>query len=274
MVIMQLAWETNNVFTVEIAETTTLMELHMLTLKRSTDRKTANLSTPNGKQAKIKNAFGLPAGKEFSCPGMTSVCGKICYAGKLEKLFPGFRNVMEHNWNQVKDASYDELVEGIDSIIKDFIADCDKWDAEKLFRIHHDGDMFNVLYAKAWATVIKNNPDVKFWLYTRSYTKELNIVPFFAGLDNVSLYLSVDTDNANEAMKVKKDNPWVKLAGLGETFDKAAALVKVISGRNSVARCPELNGALPLITTDGGACSVCNLCVEGRGDVVFSTTKK
>jgi len=35
-------------------------------LKRSNDRKVANLVTKNGKQAAIANTFGLPAGKDFS----------------------------------------------------------------------------------------------------------------------------------------------------------------------------------------------------------------
>jgi hypothetical protein len=54
-------------------------------LKRSNDRKVANLVTKNGKQAAIANTFGLPAGKAYSCPGATSICESVCYAGKLEK---------------------------------------------------------------------------------------------------------------------------------------------------------------------------------------------
>ena len=56
-------------------------------LKRSNDRKVANLVTKNGKQAAIANTFGLPDGKSYSCPGATSICESVCYAGKLEKLF-------------------------------------------------------------------------------------------------------------------------------------------------------------------------------------------
>jgi len=59
----------------------------VMKLKRSNDRKVANLVTKNGKQAAMANTFGLPAGKEFSCPGATSICESVCYAGKLEKLF-------------------------------------------------------------------------------------------------------------------------------------------------------------------------------------------
>ena len=44
----------------------------MTKLLRSKDRKVANAVTPNGKQASIANTFGLPAGKNYSCPGATA----------------------------------------------------------------------------------------------------------------------------------------------------------------------------------------------------------
>ena len=56
-------------------------------LKRSNDRKVANAVSPNGKTATIANTFGLPAGKAYSCPGETPTCKKVCYAGKLEKIY-------------------------------------------------------------------------------------------------------------------------------------------------------------------------------------------
>ena len=67
-------------------------------LKRSNDRKVANLVTKNGKQPAIANTFGLPAGKAYSCPGATSVCENVCYAGKLEKVYKGVKAVLLQNW--------------------------------------------------------------------------------------------------------------------------------------------------------------------------------
>ena len=55
-------------------------------LRRSKDRKVTNAVSPNGKTPLIANTFGLPSGKAYSCPGATSVCEKICYAGKLESF--------------------------------------------------------------------------------------------------------------------------------------------------------------------------------------------
>ncbi len=62
-------------------------ERETMKLKRSNDRKVANAVSKNGKTPAIANTFGLPAGRDYSCPGATSVCESVCYAGKLEKLY-------------------------------------------------------------------------------------------------------------------------------------------------------------------------------------------
>src|SRR5919107_898276 len=66
-------------------------------LRRSADRKVTNLPSPNGKTARIANSFGLPAGHELSCPGATATCERVCYAGKLEKLYKGVLQVLAGN---------------------------------------------------------------------------------------------------------------------------------------------------------------------------------
>jgi len=122
----------------------------MTKLLRSKDRKVANAVTPNGKQASIANTFGLPAGKAYSCPGATSVCESVCYAGKLEKIFPSVKVNLLHNWSLLKDADGLTMVMLLSEMIDEFVADCEKKDAPKLFRIHWDGDFFNDIYAYAW----------------------------------------------------------------------------------------------------------------------------
>ena len=104
-------------------ETTIISDMK---LKRSNDRKVANLVTKNGKQAAIANTFGLPAGKNFSCPGATSICESVCYAGKLEKLFKGVKTNLLHNWELLRNADNDTMVHLLDEMIADFVADCNK----------------------------------------------------------------------------------------------------------------------------------------------------
>ena len=239
----------------------------MTKLKRSKDRKVANLVTPNGKQASIANTFGLPAGKAFSCPGATSVCEKICYAGKLEKVFKGTRENLLHNWNLLKDATFDEMYLLISEMIAEFNAECDKRNADKLFRIHWDGDFFNETYTLAWAKVITDYPEIKFWVYTRveSSARILN------GIDNLSLYFSTDSENTDTAQVLAKDEG-INLAYLAETFAIGKQDLFELIGRNAT-RCPENNKAIPLISTKGSACVACGLCVNGRKDVLFSASK-
>jgi hypothetical protein len=239
-----------------------------LKLKRSNDRKVANLVTKNGKQAAIANTFGLPAGKAFSCPGATSVCESVCYAGKLEKLFKGVKANLLHNWDLLKDADQDTMVSLLSAMIDEFIADCNKKDAPKLFRIHWDGDFFNDTYTNAWKTVILNNTDIQFWVYTRVKSAAL----ILKDIDNLSLYFSTDSENVKTGVDLKIKSG-VRLAYLSKNFAIGQADMKEMIGKPG-AKCPENLKAIPLISTNGSACVSCGLCVYSKADIVFSATKK
>jgi hypothetical protein len=237
-------------------------------LKRSMDRKVTNAVSPNGKTATIANTFGLPAGKEFSCPGQTPTCAKVCYAGKLEKIYKGVRDVLLHNWNLLKDADLETMSNLLDEMIADFRKDCDKRNAKKLFRIHWDGDFFNETYTKAWKAVIILNPDIQFWVYTRVDTA----ANMLKGIDNLSLYYSTDKDNKDTAIELSKTKG-IKLAYLADTFAIGQADMKEMIGKVG-AKCPENKKAIPLISEKGSACVSCSLCIYEKSDIVFSAKKK
>ena len=237
-------------------------------LKRSNDRKVANAVSPNGKTATIANTFGLPAGKNYSCPGATSVCESVCYAGKLERVYKGVRENLIHNWNLLKDADHNTMESLIQDMINDFKADCDKRNAPKLFRIHWDGDFFSDEYAFVWKHIVLNNPDVKFWVYTR-VASAANILK---DIDNLSLYYSTDSENKDIAIKLNKDTE-IKLAYLADTFAIGQADMKEMIGKVG-AKCPENKKAIPLISKEGSACVVCSLCIDNKANIVFSAKKK
>ena len=244
------------------------MTTNTLKLKRSNDRKVANLVTKNGKQPAIANTFGLPAGKAFSCPGATSVCESVCYAGKLEKLFKGVRANLLHNWELLKDADQLTMETLLTEMINDFKADCVKKDAPMLFRIHWDGDFFNDTYTMAWKEVILNYPDIQFWVYTR--VKSAAVI--LKDIDNLSLYYSTDSENKSIGVTLKKDHG-IRLAYLAKNFLVGQADMKEMIGKVG-AKCPENKKAIPLISTNGSACVSCSLCVYSKSDIVFSATKK
>ena len=240
----------------------------MSKLLRSKDRKVANLVTPNGKQASIANTFGLPAGKAYSCPGATTVCESVCYAGKLEKVFPTVKKNLLHTWSLLKDADGETMVRLLNEMITEFKADCVKREAPMLFRIHWDGDFFNDTYAYAWKIVIDKHEDVQFWVYTRVKSAAL----ILKDIANLSLYFSADSENVKTAVDLKI-NSGVRMAYLAKNFAIGQADVKEMIGRPA-AKCPENNKQIPLISTNGSACVSCSLCVYSKSDIIFSATKK
>ena len=237
-------------------------------LKRSNDRKVTNAVSPNGKTPTIANTFGLPSGKAYSCPGETSVCSKVCYAGKLEKIYKGVRDTLLHNWNLLKDADHDTMEALLMEMIEDFKKDCDKREAPKLFRIHWDGDFFSDEYAFAWKHVILNNPDVQFWVYTRVKSAAVML----KGMDNLSLYFSADSENIKTAVDLKL-NYGVRMAYLAQNFAMGQEQMKELISKPG-AKCPENAKRIPLISTNGSACVTCGLCVYNKADIVFSASKK
>jgi hypothetical protein len=239
-----------------------------LKLKRSNDRKVANLVTKNGKQAAIANTFGLPAGKAYSCPGATSVCESVCYAGKLEKLFKGVKANLLHNWDLLKDEDIQGMYTLLSEMIAEFKTDCVKKDAPMLFRIHWDGDFFNDDYTNAWRMVIEEQPDIQFWVYTRVKSAAL----ILKDIPNLSLYFSTDSENVKVGVDLKIKNG-VRLAYLAKNFAIGQADMKEMIGKPG-AKCPENNKQIPLISNAGSACVSCSLCVYSKADVVFSASKK
>ena len=173
-----------------------------------------------------------------------------------------------HNWNLLKDADIETMSLLIDEMIVDFVADCEKKKAPKLFRIHWDGDFFNDTYAYAWKSVINNHPDVKFWVYTRVPSA----IAILTDIPNLSLYFSTDDENKDIAKELRKQSG-VRLAYLGTTFAVTENVMKDLTGKVG-AKCPENNKQIPLISTNGSACVSCGLCVFGKADIRFSATKK
>jgi ferredoxin len=240
----------------------------MTKLLRSKDRKVANLVTPNGKQASIANTFGLPAGKAYSCPGATSICESVCYAGKLEKVFPTVKKNLLHNWALLKDADHDTMEALLTEMIEEFIVDCERRNAKMLFRIHWDGDFFSDEYAFAWKHVILNHPNVQFWVYTRVKSAAVML----KDIDNLSLYYSTDSENKDTGIDLKTTHG-IRLAYLAKNFAIGQADMKALTNKPG-AKCPENLKAIPLISQKGSACVSCGLCVYSKADIVFSATKK
>ena len=238
-----------------------------LKLKRSFDRKVTNLANQSGSKALIANTFGLPSGKDYSCPEQTSVCERICYAGKLEKIYPSVRNNLLHNWTLLTNTDRDGQYLLIKEMIDEFEEECNKRGAAKEFRIHWDGDFFTSDYTSAWASVVGASKDISFWVYTRVPDAARTL----AGISNLAVYFSADMDNKHHVPELMGHG--VKIAFLAETFAEGKDNVKKLRGVPGAA-CPENSKQIPLITTSGGACHTCGLCITGKADIRFSVSKR
>jgi hypothetical protein len=231
-------------------------------LKLTIDRKTTNSVTNSG-NARIANAFSLPAGKALSCPGETSVCKSICYAGKLETYYPSFRRTVMHNWTILQDKTGKEIQSLLTDMISGFVEKSTCWGAPLDFRIHADGDFYSNDYIMAWIHTMEAFPDVRFWTYTRNYTAAVRIHKM---APNCSIYFSGDSQNVHVAKSLNKLYG-IPIAGLGKTFDDAHAMFP------GSVRCPENNRAVPLIDSGGSACNKCGLCMRGNRSVLFAINK-
>lgn len=238
----------------------------MSALKRSHDRKTTARVNKAGTQSLLKNAFSLPSGTAYSCPGATKVCETVCYAGKLEKQYPAFRELALHNWELLKDATETEMYILLWEMIEEFSQECAKHNISKVFRWHADGDIFNADYARAIARTCNAHTDVQFWIYTRSF----KFVEYIYNIPNLGVYLSVDSENKERALETKQKFPNVRFAYLAETHEDGKEFMLTETGKPG-AICPENAKRIPLITPAGGACVTCGLCIFGKADVRFAS---
>ncbi|QFG04574.1 hypothetical protein SEA_JEEVES_99 [Mycobacterium phage Jeeves] len=236
----------------------------MASLKRSKDRKVTNAVNAKGTAAMVANSIGLPSGRAFSCTDATDFCEVICYAGKLEKIYKGVSAVLLHNWELLREASLEDTVTMLSEMVAEFVKESEKRGAEKIFRIHWDGDFFSGTYVAAWARVIRDFGDVQFWAYTRVSSAAMFL--HAQKLSNLALYFSGDRDNVTVAQFLATQG--INVAYVDRTFAEGKAVFP------EAVRCPENNGAIALISDKGSACARCGLCVNGRKSVLFSATKK
>jgi hypothetical protein len=225
--------------------------------------------------ASIANSFGLPAGT--SCPGQTPFCVS-CYAVNAENYSPAVKAAMAHNLALLLDCrgNIDAMAALLDVGVTAFERAFDKTglpEADRVFRIHWDGDFFDENYALAWRQVMLAHPDIAFWTYTRSFTPPVDVVPILAGVENLALYLSTDEFNWQRAHDVASRFD-VRLALCGIDF-RTAREMALDSPGPAPRVCPENRGTLPLMDDNGrGACVECRLCIRGTADIIFATSKR
>ena len=234
------------------------------------------------KEDAYPNAFGLPAGPAFSCPGATAFCAG-CYAAANETQYPSVARKMRANWDALRACGdvHGALVNALDAMLAPWYVNTVKRGLPLTFRIHWDGDFYSAAYARAWGDICRAYPDVTFWAYTRSTFAVAHLVD----VPNLALYASVDAENAETWRPLLAQYPRLHVAACGRTFEDGAALLAQL-GRGRAPVCPE-GVTLPLVVaqngrrsvkvlpgeTGQGACNACGYCLVGRGDIRFATHK-
>lgn len=253
------------------------------------------------KNSKVGPAFSLS--RSLSCINKTDVCGRVCYGngiryrsvGQTEKRLRNFRTaefLIQHGGSELLAENLIALVDQVRPI--DYLAaTISKMDTAIpwTLRIHDVGDFYSVDYVHAWALTARRQPRCRFWFYTRSFAEIalFEALSEFATLENVSGFLSLDSDNYNLGLlrfSQSKAGTW-RIALLQEErsskTDNCANQIAEQAGKNDVivfpkhhggrhvapteranfTLCPQVLGAIKLESRPGFSkpCQTCALCL-------------
>ncbi|MCC6642143.1 MAG: hypothetical protein IT386_13365 [Deltaproteobacteria bacterium] len=208
-------------------------------LKISQPKRWNRWPRPNARRRGTK-VFSTSLPAVHACPGRSPLCESTCYATPLPRNAGYFRKDREmHERWQAIEADVNAVVESVEALPRD------AW-----LRIHASGDFFEPWYVWQWFVALAMRPDVRAWVYTRSWA-----VPGFIDelerlrrLPNVQVFASVD-----RTMTAKPPAGWRRAFVVEHAEDApASALV-----------CPQQTRAM-------SDCVDCGFCPLGTaGDVAF-----
>lgn len=254
-------------------------------MKLSADRKVSPLSKweegPKRWKPIVLNATGKLAGLKGSCPEATPWCAGdkgCCYAMSVERMYPSVLNLVTENYNEILGASIHECATIYRSAFREYSKGLEQVRQRfpdrlipDIFRIGYDGDVMSREEALGIALACRMTPQTRFWLYSRSFS----FVHYMIGIENLTLYLSVDHYNVGRAKGIKAQlGKRVHLAFCADTIAQTLELAAYFPNERTGPVCPELTGAIPLVNDDGvGACAICKLCVYGSNSVRFISSR-
>jgi len=129
----------------------------------------------NGKMTKAIGYDGRPVWvrnfdiARWSCLSAGICGGSNCYGDKLEKLYPSYLEKVERNGEATKRPEFVDEMDAEVKYTKRTVRDRQKWQ-----RIHALGDFYDATYLLKWIAIMKRNPDVNFY----AYTKRVSLVKF------------------------------------------------------------------------------------------------
>ena len=203
--------------------------------------KNITISKRNTKIGKIAS-LSLPTKK--TCIGMTEWCGENCYAERAEIQYPAVLPSYVRNLEASRLSNFARMTTmEIQALPKSY----------NLFRIHVAGEFYSVQYIKSWIAIVKANPQMAFYSYTRSW-RVPHLVPYLkklASLANMSLLCSTDIDTFNAGESVPQG---MREAYAGDIQPDKSVLCLVQSKKSP-------------------SCEACKLCTKPglKSKIYFST---
>lgn len=208
----------------------------------------------NAKMGKKVLTWSIPA--VLTCPGRSKLCESLCYADTGFFKMASVRGKHYKNWKLSQRNDFHLIASELLKKVPD----------ETLFRIHVAGDIYDATYAEKWLYILKQNPHLKAWLYTRSWRvpEIFSVLKDLNELKNLSLWFSVD----KETGKPTKIPKGVRTAYLMTDdadvpnwtpdlyFRDYAARDSVVKYINGALVCPAENGISGHVH-----CYQCKICI-------------
>jgi hypothetical protein len=99
---------------------------------------------------------------QVNCLNKKLCAGKYCYAYILETVFPSYRKSNEQKTEATKKSDFIPMM---DAEVKAMPRT--RKGQRNIVRIHASGDFYDVTYLLKWIAIMKLNPDVTFYAYTK-----------------------------------------------------------------------------------------------------------
>jgi hypothetical protein len=218
----------------------------------------------NYKMGKKVLTFSIPA--VFSCIGSTSVCREVCYANTGFFKMPNVADKYQRNWDFTRTSDFVPVASKL----------LQKLPKNTLFRLHVAGDFYSAEYVRNWIEILKVNPQLICWAYTRSWRVSAIRTELvkLSKLPNVTLWFSVDKEtgsprslpaNIRTAYMMTADDD-IPALGADLYFRDGSARHVVVKHINGDIVCPHENGITKKIT-----CEKCKLCFRSEALPTFTT---
>lgn len=209
----------------------------------------------NTKLGPLIHGWSLPAGRKWSCPGESHLCGPRCYAKR------GFFRMPSVNKSHIRNFNFSHTTGFVDwmtaTLTSSFV---------RVVRVHVSGDFYDLEYVRKWFQIVHRLPRVTFFAYTRSWQEEEQLPELIrlAGEPNFQMWWSIDraTGPAPLVRGVRRAYMAIDDVDAGYAPDDCDLVfrdqpVTVMKKANGIQVCPPENGVTTKVKL---TCSHCGIC--------------